>query len=255
MNYPASPAPETRFSDRVENYIRHRPGYPPGVLLRLVETTGLTPDSHVADIGSGTGISTRFFLEHGCRVSAVEPNPEMRAAAERLLASFPRFTSVDGKAQATTLPDHDVDLVIAAQAFHWFATPATRAEFTRILKPGGHIALLWNERELDTTPFLRDYEQLLLTYGTDYARVRHENTGQEHLDEFFSGPFTLHTFTNRQTFAFDALKGRLLSSSYTPAEGHPAHEEMIARLHDIHSRHQINGVAEIDYTTRLYIGC
>ncbi|NDC10725.1 MAG: class I SAM-dependent methyltransferase, partial [Oxalobacteraceae bacterium] len=119
----------------------------------------------IADVGSGTGISAELFLRAGYAVHAVEPNREMRAAAERLLARFPNFHSVDGSAQATTLPDHGVDFIVAAQAFHWFNTPETRAEFTRILKPGGQTALIWNERRLDATPFLSEYEQLLLTFG------------------------------------------------------------------------------------------
>ena len=150
-----SAAPEQRFSDRVGNYIRYRPGYPPAVLAALQKHAGLTTRSVTADIGSGTGLSAGLFLRFGCQVHAVEPNREMREAAERLLAGEPRFHSVSGTAQATTLPDQSADLIIAAQAFHWFNTPETRAEFTRILKPDGHIVLIWNERKLDATPFLR----------------------------------------------------------------------------------------------------
>src|ERR1035438_5165838 len=116
---PASNA-TSRFSDRVENYIRYRPGYPLEALLALKSECGLSPQQAVADIASGTGIWTRMLLENGNPVFGVEPNPEMRQAGERLLARFPKFTSVTGSAEATTLPDQSVDFVTAAQAAHWF---------------------------------------------------------------------------------------------------------------------------------------
>src|SRR5579863_1705779 len=173
-----------RFSSRVENYVRYRPGYPPEVLELLKNECGLTPDSTVADIASGTGIFTRILAENGNRVFGVEPNDEMRRAGERLLESYSGFTSIAGTAEATTLQDHSVDIVTAAQAAHWFDREKARREFVRILKPGGWLVLLWNERRTDSTPFLREYEHLLLAYGTDYQDVRHENTTAV-VNEFF----------------------------------------------------------------------
>src|SRR4051812_35209407 len=109
-----------RFSNRVANYVKYRPGYPPEILEIFRDEMNLTGDSVVADIGSGTGISARVFLENGNPVFGVEPNAAMRAAAKEFLKSFPQFESVEGTAEATNLPDRSVDLVIAAQAFHWF---------------------------------------------------------------------------------------------------------------------------------------
>jgi len=249
-----SSAPEQRFSDRVENYVRYRPSYPQEVIALLQREAALTPQSVIADVGSGTGISAELFLRAGYSVHAVEPNREMRAAAERLLAHYPRFHSVDGSAQATTLADHSVDLIVAAQAFHWFNTPETRAEFTRILKPGGHIALIWNERKLDATPFLRAYEELLLTFATDYAQIRHENIDAAALGAFFSGAYTTHTFAYEQHFDFEGLQGRLLSSSYAPAAGQPRHEEMIAELRRIFDACQVSGQVGFEYDTRVHLG-
>ncbi|WAC21854.1 class I SAM-dependent methyltransferase [Luteolibacter sp. SL250] len=243
-----------RFSDRVENYVRYRPGYPPEVVDLLVRKAHLSPSSTVADIGSGTGISAEMLLKAGVPVTGVEPNAPMREAAERLLAAYPGFTSVDGTAQATTLPDGSVDLILAAQAFHWFAGAETRAEFSRILKPGGLIALLWNVRQVDTTPFLRDYEALLLEYGTDYNTVRHETIDSRVLGGFFTDGYALHTFTNRQVFGYESLRGRLLSSSYAPAPGQPRHEEMTAELERIFALHQQDGTVSIDYITEVYLG-
>ena len=168
--------PTQRFSARVENYIRYRPSYPPQVLETLRSECGLTASSAIADIASGTGIFTRLLLENGNRVYGVEPNRDMREAAERLLADFRGFSSVTGTAEATTLPDQSVDFATAAQAAHWFDLAKARREFERILKPAGWAVLIWNERSTDSTPFLREYEALLLEYGTDYEMVRHENT-------------------------------------------------------------------------------
>jgi ubiquinone/menaquinone biosynthesis C-methylase UbiE len=244
----------SRFSDRVENYVRYRPGYPSEAVAALQDECHLTPHDVVADIASGTGIWTRLLLENGNKVFAIEPNAEMREAGERVLAEFPRFTSVAGTAEATTLPDSSVDLVTAAQAAHWFNREKSRQEFTRILKPDGWLVLLWNERLTDTTPFLRAYEQLLLTYGTDYAEVRHERT-TEAVNEFFDPlPFAERVFANRQEFDYPGLEGRLLSSSYAPGPGHPKHEPMIQELRRIYGEHALNGRVGFDYETRVYFG-
>ena len=248
---PASNA-TSRFSDRVENYVRYRPGYPLEALRCLKEKCGLTADHAIADIASGTGIWTRMLLENGNPVFGVEPNAEMRAAGERLLASFPRFTSVTGMAEATALPNASVDFVTAAQAAHWFDRAKSRREFARILKPGGWLVLLWNERLTDSTPFLREYERLLLTYATDYADVRHENT-TELLNEFFDpAPFQERTFAMRQEFDYAGIEGRLLSSSYAPGPENAKYPAMITCLKEIFERHAVAGRATLDYKTRVY---
>jgi len=250
---PASNA-TSRFSDRVDNYVRYRPGYPAEVVLALKQECGLAPSDVVADIASGTGIWTRALLEHGSRVFGVEPNAEMREAGERLLAAFPRFNSVAGTAEATTLPDHSVDLVTAAQAAHWFDRERARREFIRILKPGGWLVLLWNERITDSTRFLRDYEQLLLTYGTDYEDVRHERTTAA-VNEFFDPhPYQERVFAMRQEFDYAGVEGRLLSSSYAPGRGHPRHAPMLLELHRIFDAGSVEGKVAFEYKTRVYFG-
>ena len=244
----------SRFSDRVENYIRYRPGYPSEVLETLKKECGLTPHHVIADIASGTGIWSRMLLENGNPVFGVEPNVDMREAGERLLASFPKFTSVAGKAEATTLPNASMDFATAAQAAHWFDRGGARQEFSRILKSDGWLVLLWNEREVDTTTFLRDYEQLLLTYGTDYAEVRHERT-TDAVNEFFDPiRYQQRAFPMRQEFDYPGLEGRLLSSSYAPEPGHPKHARMLKELRNIFARHAENGSARFDYKTRVYFG-
>lgn len=244
----------SRFSDRVENYARYRPGYPAAVVDALRRECGLTADCVVADIASGTGIWTRMLLENGNPVYAVEPNAEMRQAGERLLSGFANFTSIAGTAENTTLGDSSVDFVTAAQAAHWFDRARTRKEFVRILKPSGWLVLIWNEREVDTTPFLRDYEQLLLDYGTDYQDVRHERT-TDAVNEFFDPlPYQERTFALRQEFDYAGLEGRLLSSSYAPGPGHPKHGPMLSELKRIFENHASSGRVSVDYKTRVYFG-
>ena len=244
--------PTQRFSDRVENYIKARPGYPQEVLATLAKDCGLKPDSRVADIASGTGIFTRLLLENGNPVLAVEPNADMRSAAERLLGGHPNFKSVAGSAEATTLPDQAVEFITAAQAAHWFDLARTREEFARILRPGGWVALIWNERLTSSTAFLRDYEQLLLTYAIDYKEVRHEKTTAVISTFFAPLPHRERIFTTHQDLDYSGLEQRLLSSSYAPLENHPNHRPMLHRLQEIFQSAQQNARVRIDYQTRLY---
>ena len=246
--------PTLRFSARVENYIRYRPGYPPQVLETLRTECGLTPQSIIADIACGTGIFTRMLLDNGNRVYGVEPNREMREAAERLLASYSNFTCAAGAAEATTLPDRSIDIATAAQAAHWFDLPKARTEFARILRPKGWAVLLWNERSTDTTPFLRSYEDLLLAYGTDYEQVRHEHTTDNIADFFTPTAFQSRLFDMRQEFTYPELEGRLLSSSYAPMPGHPSYEPMLERLHHMFETYSKNGRVTMEYVTRMYYG-
>jgi SAM-dependent methyltransferase len=250
---PASNA-TSRFSDRVDNYVRYRPGYPTEIIRTLKSECGLAPSHVVADIAFGTGIWTRLLLENGNRVFGVEPNAEMREAGERLLKHFPKFTSVAGTAEATTLADHSLDFVTAAQAAHWFNRVQARREFVRILKPGGWLVLMWNERLTDSTKFLRDYEQLLITYGTDYQDVRHEHASDA-VNEFFDpAPFHERVFEMRQDFDYTGVEGRLLSSSYAPGLGHPQHAPMLTELRRIFDECAVDGRVAFEYKTRLFFG-
>lgn len=246
--------PTERFSDRVGDYIRYRPGYPREVLSLLREECGLLASHVVADIASGTGIWTRHLLENGNRVFAVEPNQEMREAGERLLQPYSNLVSVDGSAEATPLAPRSLDFVTAAQAAHWFDRVRARREFVRILKPGGWCVLIWNERRTDATAFLRDYEQLLLRFGTDYKEVRHERTTAV-IHEFFApAPYQERVFEFRQQFDYEGTAGRLLSSSYAPPAEHPNHAPMMQDLQRVFAEHAVGGKVEFEYDTRVYYG-
>lgn len=246
--------PLQRFSSRVENYIKYRPGYPKAVLDLLQKNCGLSKDSVVADIGSGTGKLSELFLHFGCHVLGVEPNEVMRGAAEPFRLQFSRFENINGSAEATTLSDTSVDMIVAGQAFHWFDPGRARLEFTRILKTTGWVALIWNERQLDSTPFLRRYEELLLKFGTDYQQVRHENVTSTISDFFAPSVCQMASLDNAQHFDFEALKGRLLSSSYTPEPNHPDYAPMLEDLWLIFRECQRDGLVTFEYDTKIFYG-
>lgn len=247
--------PTGRFSDRVVNYIKYRPSYPPEVLATLRTQCGFSRRSVVADIGSGTGILTQLLLENGSRVFAVEPNREMREAAEKLLDHDANFTSLPGSAEETGLLAESVDLVAAGQAFHWFDRGRAKVEFLRILRPGGWVALIWNEREIDSSPFLREYEALLKKHATDYHWVNHMNIDLEIIGEFFApGAFQRDDSANSQHFDYEGLKGRCLSSSYAPNEGQPGHEAMLTELKALFDKYQVDGLVAFEYRTSVYYG-
>ncbi len=251
---PESLHPTERFSNRVADYVRYRPGYPPEVVECLRRNCGLQTESVVADIGCGTGLLAKVFLENGNRVFGIEPNAAMREAGEEFLRDWPRFTSLDGRAEATGLPAGSVDLVAAGQAFHWFDRHRARVEFERILRPGGWVALIWNER-LTSSPFLSVYEQLLRRYSRAYSRVDHRTVDETVLAEFFHpGRFRQEVFFMRQQFDWQGVQGRWISSSYVPAAGQPGHEEMRRELEAIFRRYQQDGLVDWEYKTRVYYG-
>ena len=247
--------PTTRFTGRVEAYLRYRPTYPPELFDFLETECSLGHRRPIADIGSGTGILTRPFLERGHQVWAVEPNKAMRSAAERELGRFARFQSVDATAEATSLASDSVHMIASGQAFHWFDLDECGTEFRRILHPNGWVAIIWNDRRKSTTPFLRAYEEVLLRHGTDYELVDHTRVSQEDLTGFF-GPrgFSAARFDNHQVLDFDGLKGRLESSSYVPEKGSPGHLPMLESLQVLFDLHNTGGTVSIDYDTVVYYG-
>jgi SAM-dependent methyltransferase len=244
-----------RFSNRVEDYARYRPGYPREVLDVLRDECGLVAESVVVDVGSGTGLLTQLFLENGNLVYGVEPNTAMRDAGEQFLEKYPHFCSVAGSAEATTLPDACADFVVAGQAFHWFEPKAARAEFARVLRPAGWGALIWNERVSDRTAFQREYAALLREYCDDYAKVAETYPQYARMKDFFGdGALGEKLLPNAQVFDFDGLRGRLLSSSYAPRAGHPKHEPMLAALRRLFDAHAEDGRVRFEYQTHVYHG-
>jgi ubiquinone/menaquinone biosynthesis C-methylase UbiE len=251
----AGRTPAARFSDRAEDYAKYRPHYSPEVAHALQEACGLRPEHVIADVGCGPGLLAEIFLAIGNRVIGVEPNDAMRRAAEDYLVAYPNFTMVDGSAEATTLPDTSVDFVVAGQAFHWFQPVAARAEFARILRPGGWAALIWHDRNVDSTPFLRAYENFVRRHSIDYEQVAHKYVATyAALEEFFApNKMMLIQQHNQQRLDFDGLRGRLLSSSYIPKSGE-RYEALSRELPDLFSSHAANGHVLLQYDTKIYFG-
>ena len=242
------PAPTERFTGRVDAYRRYRPTYPPAVVDLLQRECGLCAESQIADVAAGTGLLTEVFLRAGFSVTAVEPNAEMRAACASLQHDYPRLRVVEGTAEATGLPNHTIDLITVAQAMHWFDLEKTRAEFVRILKPGGWCAVLYNNRRLGGDAFHEAYERFLLEFGVDYGAVKQQHVGRKRLAEFFApAAMQCATFPNPQSFDLAGLEGRVRSSSYSPQPGHPRFEAMRAALARLFAETQSDGVVTMHH--------
>ncbi len=246
--------PTKRFSDRVENYVKYRPHYPDEIVDYLKRENVLGADSIIADIGSGTGFSTELFLKNGNKVYGVEPNNAMRKAGEKYLSAYKNFKSVDGTAEGTTLEPNSIDIISAGQAFHWFNHPLAKKEFQRISKPGGYLILIWNVRQFIDSGLGVDYENLLSEFGTDYKEVEHRTITKNDYDEFYPENYKTAAFQNRQLLDYEGLKGRLLSSSYSPDEHSPNYLPMLKRLKEIFDKYNENGNITIKYTTEMYYG-
>jgi SAM-dependent methyltransferase len=243
-----------RFSDRVEAYVKFRPGYPSDLVQTLLRKTLLDASAVVADIGSGTGIFTGLLLDQKLKVFAVEPNANMRHAAEVLFSDYPHFTSVDAPAERTGLADNSIDLITAAQAFHWFNNAVTKTEFRRILKPDGKLALIWNKRKV-SQPFQQAYDAILKTYAPEYGVVNHMNLSKADIAEFFdAGHMEVLQFDNCQQLTFPGLLGRLKSSSYCPAENSPQYPSLVAELAGLFGQFAVNELIDFEYDTQLYLG-
>ena len=241
--------PKKRFSSRVENYIKYRPSYPLQIIDYLKEKNCLADNTVIADIGSGTGILAKLFLDNGNQVYGVEPNKDMREAAEKTLLEYQKFTSLDGSAESTGLEENSVELITAGQAFHWFDVEESKREFKRILNSDGNVALIWNNRGKSGAEFNSSYENFILKYGIDYKEVR---KNERNVDLFFN--YQKETFDNFQELNFTSFKGRVLSSSYIPLVDNPIFPKMILELEDLFNKHQQNGIIRIEYDTEIYLG-
>ena len=242
-----------RFSARVADYVRYRPSYPSALLDLLRAECGLRPGHVIADIGSGTGFLSELFLKNGNRVYGVEPNKDMRQAGEEYLASYDGFSSIEGSAESTTLDDASVDFITAGQSFHWFEPDSARREFARVLKPGGWMVIAWNDRRMEEAPFTRAYENILERFGIDYKSVKDSYPEADRIRGFFS-TFSQHDSPNHQILDWEALSGRLRSSSFTPTEGHPNFAPMMDELRKLFDAHQQDAQVRMDYFTRVYYG-
>lgn len=243
-----------RFSSRVENYIKYRPSYPEEVITTLQLEIGLMENDVVADIGSGTGISAKLFLENGNTVYGVEPNEPMRKAAEGLLSEYKQFHSVHGSAEVTNLEDNSIDLIVCAQAFHWFNLQNTKQEFQRIANNNAHLSLIWNDRK-ETAPFQIDYEKLIQEFAIDYNEISHRNITATMIDEFYT-PNSCKKFVldYEQQFDLEGLIGRIISSSYMPNEGDENFPQLKNTIVNLFDKYKQNEIVTFAYNTIIFLG-
>jgi SAM-dependent methyltransferase len=244
-----------RFSNRVADYVRYRPRYPLALLDLLAKECGLRPDHIIADIGSGSGLLSKLFLDYGTRVYGVEPNAEMRVGGEEFLRSYANFTSINGSAEATTLANASVDFITVGQAFHWFDVSSAQREFRRILKDGAWAVVVWQDRRMEETPFAQEYEAILVRFGIDYKSVKDTYPETEKMRNFFApGTFRARDLPNHQDFDWEGLGGRLRSSSYAPTEGHANYAPMMSELRKVFDKYQRDGSVRMEYFARVYFG-
>lgn len=243
--------PKSRFSNRAENYAKYRPDYPKEIIDFLNEVVGFNKKSVVADIGSGTGILTKMFLDNGNSVYAVEPNKEMRQASEGQLKSYEKFNSIEGASDNTKLEPESIDIITAAQSFHWFDLEPTKKEFLRVLKENGAVVLMWNLRKRVPDEFMNEYMEIVLKYSENLNLK--SDSDKETIPNFFK-PKTVHkkVFNNPQIFDYERLKGELLSYSYMPTETHENFPSMIKELENLFNKHNNNGEVTIQYETHLH---
>jgi SAM-dependent methyltransferase len=250
--------PTERFSDRVDDYRRYRPGYPMAVIDLIRQTCGIKGQATVADLGSGTGVFTKMLLEAGFEVTAVEPNAPMRLAAEEDLRHFDRFHSVATTAEQTGLPSASFDVITVAQAFHWFVAEAAHREFQRLLRPDGWVFIIGNHRQKDTSSFDSDYDELFKTFGDSHdGAVQHRDQaiGARNRVNFFpADSLYIAHFDNPHLMEWPGLCGRFFSSSYAPTRGDPRHEKCLIRLKEIFQKHAVKGQVRLSQKTEVYYG-
>ena len=239
----------TRFTDRVEYYAAFRPTYPDSVIEYLRHEVGVVPGSVVVDVGSGTGISSDLFLRHGHEVYAVEPNAGMRKAAELALRHHPGFHSVDATAEHTTLPEACADVIVSASAFHWFDAALARAEFRRILRPGGVVIVMGNGRRKGGSLFTRAYDELV--HKSSVPARAHENR-EERVREFVGDGMQTGGIEYTELLNYRALSGRTLSYSTIPLAGQPGHETMMRELRVLFDAAAKGSSVEYEGQVKLY---
>ncbi len=242
-----------RFTGRAVAYSTSRPNYPHQILDILRTEIGFDETYITADIGSGTGLLSQVFLENGNRVLGVEPNDEMRTAAEKSLGMFPTFSSIRGTAEHTGLERASIDVVIVGQALHWFDCEASSREFARILKTNGHVCVVYNDRNNEDS-FMKDYDQIVRKYARNRASV--PTIDGDYLSRFFKGgKYSKFSLTNEQLLDFEGLLGRITSASYMP---NPSDGDQFALLSEDISRlfqtYRKLGKVRMLYDTTVLLG-
>lgn len=240
--------PTRRFTSRAADYVRCRPDYPPGAIDAILRGVAEPSRLVAVDVGAGTGISARMLADRGTRVIAIEPNETMRLAA----SPHDRVEWRNGRAEETGLREGSVDLVLCAQAFHWFRQREALAEFHRVLRPGARLALLWNTRDRGDE-LTRGYTEAIRAVSGEHPAERREfDPDVIHRDGWFT-PAALEMWPHQQQLDRAGLIGRALSASYVPREG-PELETLTQLLTALFERHRdARGRVRLQYATKLYV--
>lgn len=242
------------FTGKSADYAASRPGYPPGLFEMLRSVSPPENEAVVADVGAGTGLLTAGLLEAGYRVVAVEPNAEMRAAADRQIGGVKGYRSVEGSAESLPIGVGSVSLITAAQAFHWFDVDRARAEFHRVLTSAGQVALIWNDRVLDD-PIQMALDEVFLAYGGAKRTAVVARDQRSGVPRFFEpNPMRHYTFPNAQQLSREGLLGLVFSRSYIPARTSMEGAAVAERVGEIFYRHATEGSVEIRYQTTATLG-
>ena len=244
----------TRFSNRVKEYDLYRPGYPVEVISFLMQNGLIDSNSIVAEPGAGTGKLTAMLLPVVSKVYAIEPNAPMLDVCRAQLHLHPNLECIQATAEDTGLPDHGMDAILAAQAFHWFDKTATKAEFTRIGKAGCQVILLWNER-IQAPGFMDEYDRFLVEHSNDYTEVDHRKTSYGIIAEFFRpSNMQFACLPNEQILDLKALVGRTLSCSYMPSAKDSRWPVIQKSLEELFTKYSRNDCVSLQYATKIYYG-
>ena len=248
-------SPEERFTGRVDDYARYRPGYPRGILEVLSAACGLNAESRIADIASGTGLLAEVFVGNGNLVEAVEPNESMLAVLAQSGAGTGLLRTRKGSAEATGLEEHSVDFVTVGQAMHWFDLRNARQEFARVLRPDGWCVVVYNERRRGGDAFHDGYEQLLRAHGSDYQEVQEKHLSAAQIAGFFDPCTVVRVeLENFQELTLEGLRGRVASSSYMPSREHPGYAALLADIAALFERCAVGGCVRLEYVCALSYG-
>jgi len=242
------------FSGDAEDYAKYRPSYPPKIAQFLKKEYGLQSEHIIADVGSGTGLSSKLFLKFGCPVYGIEPDPAMRTIAEKKLADFDGFTSIDGVAGNTSLPAHVADFVVSAQAFQWFDQGMVKPEFKRILKPDGYCIMLWNQHPFRGSAMAKEFDHLLHEHLPEFAQTTQQSSIDELLGGLFDRDFKDKHFKNYHVMNYESFLGWTKSYAFNLQPDDPGYNPLMQGLRELYEKYNDRGHVTFEYMTHIYIG-
>lgn len=244
-----------KFSGRAESYVKARPDYASEMIHYITDKFGITENTIIADVGSGTGKFSKEFLKLGCKVFCVEPNDDMRNTAEKLLSSYPNFISVNGTCDNTALEDKSIDIVTVAQAFHWFDADKFKLECKRILKTGGTVVLAYNHR-VDSSEFVIENAEICKKFCPNFKGFSNKfnDTAISKINTFFNGKYEIQKFPNNLTYSKEKFIERMLSASYSLTEKDNNFDEYIKALEQLFDKYSVDNIVTMPNESFSYIG-